>query len=88
MSVPLKIGVIGLGRMGQLYACTLATRVSGVQQYAVTDISEQARKQVAESFGVSHTFSNASDLMALPELIIQYLLSSFMLAFMRHEIHL
>jgi len=68
MSAPLKIGVIGLGRMGQLYARTLATQVSGVRLYAVADVGEQARKQVTESFGVSHAFSNANDLMALPEL--------------------
>src|SRR5438105_14207657 len=68
MSAPLNIGVIGLGRMGQLYARTLATQVSGVCLYAVADVGEQARKQVTESFGVSHAFSNANDLMALPEL--------------------
>jgi GFO/IDH/MocA oxidoreductase family protein len=33
MSALLKIGVIGLGRMGQLYARILATQVSGVHLY-------------------------------------------------------
>src|SRR6266702_945939 len=35
MPAQLKVGVIGLGRMGQLYARTLATQVTGVQLYAV-----------------------------------------------------
>ena len=30
MFAPLKIGVIGLGRMGQLYAHTLMTQVAGL----------------------------------------------------------
>ena len=62
MSTPLKIGVIGLGRMGQLYARTLATRVSGVQLYAVADVSEQARTRVADEFSVTHAFSDAYEL--------------------------
>jgi scyllo-inositol 2-dehydrogenase (NAD+) len=68
MSTALKIGVIGLGRMGQLYARTLATQVSGVHLYAVANLDEHARKQVAEEFGVSHVFADAYELIALPEL--------------------
>jgi 3-hydroxyisobutyrate dehydrogenase-like beta-hydroxyacid dehydrogenase len=45
MSAPvfasLKIGVIGLGRMGQLYAHTLMMQVAGVQLYAVAETAEQ-----------------------------------------------
>ncbi len=68
MSTPLKIGVIGLGRMGLLYARTLATRVSGVQLFAVADVSEQARTRVADEFSVFHAFAHAHELIALPDL--------------------
>ncbi|GAC1349979.1 MAG: scyllo-inositol 2-dehydrogenase [Ktedonobacteraceae bacterium] len=68
MSSLLKIGVIGLGRMGQLYVRTLATQVSGVQLFAVADVGEQARKQVTDEFGVPHVFEDAHELMALSEL--------------------
>ncbi len=74
MATLLKMGIIGLGRMGQLYARTLATQVSGVRLYAIADVSEQARTQVAEEFGVahashaSHIFADALELIALPEL--------------------
>src|SRR5262249_55436636 len=57
MSAPIKIGVIGLGRMGQLYARTLVSRVSGAHLYAIADIGEQSRTQVADESGVSHVFS-------------------------------
>jgi len=54
--------------MGQLYARTLATQVSGVHLFAVADVGEQARKQVADEFRVPHVFEDAHELMALSEL--------------------
>jgi inositol 2-dehydrogenase len=68
MSAPLKVGVLGLGRMGHLYAHTLATQVSGVALYAVAEVDEQARTRVANEFGVPHTFADVDELLALPEL--------------------
>jgi scyllo-inositol 2-dehydrogenase (NAD+) len=68
MSTPLKIGVIGLGRMGQLYARMLATQVSGVHLYAVAEVHEQARTRMADEFSVSHAFVDPHALLALPEL--------------------
>src|SRR5712691_5805352 len=68
MSTALKIGVIGLGRMGQLYARTLATQISGAHLYAVADVGKQARMQVADEFSVSHAFVDAHELLGLPEL--------------------
>src|SRR2546430_16919737 len=68
MSAPLKMGVIGLGRMGRLYARILATQVSGVHLYAVADVDKQSWMRVADEFSVTHAFSDAYELMALPEL--------------------
>ena len=49
MSAPLKIGVIGLGRMGQLYARLLATQVSGFCLYAIAEVDEQVRTKVIDA---------------------------------------
>jgi scyllo-inositol 2-dehydrogenase (NAD+) len=68
MSDRLTLGVIGLGRMGQLYARTLATQVIDVQLYAVADPNEQARAAVAGAFPVPHVFADAQELIALPGL--------------------
>src|SRR5216683_455231 len=68
MSTPLKIGIIGLGRMGQLYARTLATEVSRVQLFAVADVGEEKRTRVADEFSVSHTFADAYELPGLSDL--------------------
>lgn len=65
---PFKIGVIGLGRMGQLYTRLLTTQVTGVQLSAVADVGVQARTQVVNAFSVCHVFADAHDLLALPEL--------------------
>jgi scyllo-inositol 2-dehydrogenase (NAD+) len=68
MSSLLKLGLIGLGRMGQLYARILATQVSGVHLYAIAEVDGQAQMQVADEFNVPHTFADASELIALREL--------------------
>ena len=68
MPARLKIGVIGLGRMGQLYARTLATQISGGQLYAIAEPDEQTRTVLTDEFGVSHSFAHAQELLALPAL--------------------
>ncbi len=68
MPAQLKVGVIGLGRMGQLYARTLATQVTGVQLYAVAEFADQLRATTANEFAVPHVYADVQDLLALPEL--------------------
>lgn len=68
MPAQLRLGVIGLGRMGQLYARILAAQLSGARLYAVAEVDEQARSRVAAELDVPHTFADARDLIALPEL--------------------
>ncbi|HEY6411013.1 MAG TPA: inositol 2-dehydrogenase [Ktedonobacteraceae bacterium] len=68
MSTPIKIGVIGLGRMGQLYTRALARQVSGAHLYAVADVGEEARRLVGDEFSVPYTFGDAHELLALAEL--------------------
>lgn len=68
MSAPLKMGVIGLGRMGQLYARILTTQISGSRLYAVAEVNEQARIRLADELKVPHAFADSRELIALPEL--------------------
>jgi myo-inositol 2-dehydrogenase / D-chiro-inositol 1-dehydrogenase len=68
MSARLKMGVIGLSRMGQLYVRMLATQVSGVHLYAIAEVDRQAQTQMANELSVPPTFADAYDLIALPEL--------------------
>jgi scyllo-inositol 2-dehydrogenase (NAD+) len=68
MSAQLKFGVLGLGRMGQLYARFLATQVAGVSLHAVADVDEHMRAATAEAFNLAHVFAEPEELLALPEL--------------------
>ena len=58
MSSPPKMGVIGLGRMGQLYARMLATGVSGVQLYTVAEVDGQAQARMIDELGVLRAFAS------------------------------
>jgi inositol 2-dehydrogenase len=64
MSAQINIGVIGLGRMGQLYTRLLATQINGARLYAVAE----TRSQVADELGISPAFADPRELLALPEL--------------------
>jgi scyllo-inositol 2-dehydrogenase (NAD+) len=68
MSALLNLGVIGLGRMGQLYARLLATQIIGVSLYAVAEVDERARTKIAADFNVPHVFADVDGLLALPDL--------------------
>jgi scyllo-inositol 2-dehydrogenase (NAD+) len=68
MPARLKFGVIGLGRMGQLYARFLAAQIEGVSLYAVAEVDERARLATAEALGIPHVLAEPEELLALPEL--------------------
>ena len=73
MLTSVKVGVIGLGRMGQLYtrmlgAINCAPTVHGVRLHAVADVNEQARTQVANELSVPHIFADPYELIVFSEL--------------------
>jgi scyllo-inositol 2-dehydrogenase (NAD+) len=68
MPARINIGVIGLGRMGQLYAHFLATQVPGAHLFAVSEVDEPARARFAAGYDVSRIFADPFELLNLPEL--------------------
>jgi inositol 2-dehydrogenase len=68
MPAQVKIGVIGLGRMGKLYTNLLSSQISGASLYAVAEVNDQARSEVAGALRISHVFADFHELLALPEL--------------------
>jgi len=68
MPALVKMGVIGLGRMGQLYTNLLSSQINGAKLYAVAEINEQARSRVAGEFDITRAFADFQELLALPEL--------------------
>ncbi|HJZ49951.1 MAG TPA: inositol 2-dehydrogenase, partial [Roseiflexaceae bacterium] len=64
----LNIGVVGLGRMGRLYAHALASQVSGAALYAVAEPDALARAAGLTDLSAPHVLADVHDLLALPEL--------------------
>ena len=57
-----NIGILGLGRMGYLYAGTIE-KVPGADLYAVVDVSEQARARIAAEFNVPHLYDIRTEVL-------------------------
>jgi scyllo-inositol 2-dehydrogenase (NAD+) len=64
---PVQIAVFGLGRMGQIYAETIATRLPAARLAAIVDPHDDARAATQARYGVPHAFADAREALALPE---------------------
>ena len=60
----LNVGLIGLGRLGRVYARDLATRIPETRLPAVADVSPGLAAQVAEEFDAAEAYENPRDLIA------------------------
>jgi len=71
MKFPLRIGLIGAGRIGQVHASTITTRVPQAELVAVADVVEAAAKSCAEAHRIAtygndpHTIINDHDIQAV-----------------------
>ena len=54
----LKIGIIGVGRLGYEHACNIANRVPGSELVAIADANFDRAKQVAEELGVTAVYND------------------------------
>src|SRR5436190_10994602 len=62
--IRLKVGVVGLGRLGKVYVRHLAGRIPETIVAAVADIDRALADQIAEEFDVPKAYGCAEDLMA------------------------
>ncbi|PYR52501.1 MAG: inositol 2-dehydrogenase [Acidobacteria bacterium] len=62
--IRLKVGVVGLGRLGKVYVRHLAGRIPETIVAAVADIDRALADQIAEEFDVPRAYGSAEDLMA------------------------
>ena len=54
----LKIGIIGVGRLGYEHACNIANRVPGSELVAIADTNFDRAKQIAEELGVTAVYND------------------------------
>lgn len=60
----INIGVIGLGRLGSLYAGYFAGRIRGARLAAVADVTEGIAASHADALGIAHHYQRYQDLLA------------------------
>ena len=63
----LRIGLIGVGRMGRVYARDLAARVPGATLTAVADVNAAAAEEVAGEWSVPRWYPEPEALLADPD---------------------
>ena len=63
----LKVGLIGLGRLGQVYARDLSSRIAETRLVAVADPNAELAKKTAAEFDVARSYADARDLVADPD---------------------
>ena len=62
----LKIGIIGVGRLGYEHACNIANRVPECELVAISDANIARAKEVGEELGVTVVYENPKDLCEDP----------------------
>jgi inositol 2-dehydrogenase len=62
----LKVGVIGVGRLGKVYVRDLSARIPETTVTAVADIDRGLAKRIADEFSVPNAYGSAEDLIADP----------------------
>ena len=62
----LGIGLIGVGRLGQVYARDLSSRIAETKLVAVADPNVALAKKTAEDFGIAKAYDNAGAIMDDP----------------------
>lgn len=72
----LKIGIIGLGRLGVKYAINIKKHITNAELTAVSSIRNEELELAANQLDVKYTFHNHQDLLLLNELDAVFVLSS------------
>jgi scyllo-inositol 2-dehydrogenase (NAD+) len=64
----LNVGLIGVGRLGRVYARDLSTRIGSTRLAAIADIDEAALDAVRREFDIPHAFTDPEDLLRDPSI--------------------
>ncbi|MDZ7717202.1 MAG: Gfo/Idh/MocA family oxidoreductase [Balneolaceae bacterium] len=68
MNSKINIGIVGLGRLGSLYAEYLSYQIPRANVLAVVDADEEKATGTAVDFGIKHWFTDYRDMLELDEL--------------------
>ena len=59
----LQVGIIGAGRIGNVHARTLVTRIPQAVAAAVTDVNPQAARELADRCGIERVAGSAAEIL-------------------------
>jgi len=68
MNSMINVGIVGLGRLGELYVEYLAYQIPKANVIAVSDTDEKRAKDIAENRGIKHAFKDYRDMLELTDL--------------------
>ncbi len=64
----IRIGSVGLGRLGLAHAENIATKIMNAELFALCDLNESLLNETADRLGVPHRFSSFEEMLKLDEL--------------------
>ena len=67
MTIKLRFGVLGVGRIGKIHAGNLAGRIPGTEVAALADVFPDELAAVAAKLNVGKTFADYRQVLELPE---------------------
>jgi len=62
----LNIGLVGVGRLGRVYARDLSTRIASTRLTAIADTDKATLERVRDEFGVPHAYLDSAELFRDP----------------------
>jgi len=65
---PVKVGIVGAGRIGRLHAENLVRRIPGAEVAAVADVMEEAARKLAAELSIPHTFGEPGPIFEAPSI--------------------
>ncbi len=68
MSQPIRIGIIGAGRIGRVHAENIAYRLPQARLMAVSDVIASAAQQLAAALGIPSCYGDAGALVEAPDI--------------------
>lgn len=64
----IKLGVIGIGRIGKVHTSTIVQNVPSVEVVALADIDVKSAGELAKSFGIKNVYDNYQNILNDPEI--------------------
>ena len=65
---PVRVGIIGAGRIGKVHAGTLAHRLPEAVPVAIMDTNREAARSLADSFRIGRVAGSAAEILAAPDI--------------------